>query len=177
MPARYPVALSVLLVLACTGCAADEDVAETAATSTPEAAGTTGEPLPGHEALTPPPPDPQADDRADRLAALPDGPLAGDLDLTVSGLTGFAEQVTGTCAGSAGTTTLRTALSDGSTLTLTFDDDGGALLLAAPGIEVRQTFDAVDLTVSGRSVSLDADLLTEGTSERSGHLTLDATCA
>jgi hypothetical protein len=167
----------MLVVLACAACATEEDVAERAATSSPEAAAVTGQPLPGDEALTPPPPDPEGGDHVDQLATVSDGTLAADLELTVSGLTGFAEPVTGTCAAMATGPTLDMRLSDGSTLSLAFDGDGGSLVLAAPGIEVRQTLDAVDLSVSGTSVSLGADLLTEGTSERSGRLSLDGTCS
>ena len=66
--------------------------------------------------------------------------------MTVSGLTGFSEQVAGTCSGMATSPTIEFPLSDGSAFRMSFGADGGSLLLAAPGIEVRQTLDAVEVT-------------------------------
>jgi hypothetical protein len=168
--------LSGLILLVCAGCGTDPVERSATAPSASEEPGQTGDPMPGDEALTPPPPDPESGDHLGLLATAPDGPLEGDLDLAVSGLTAFAEPVTGTCAAMATSPVLEMTLSEGSTLTVRFDGDGGSLLLAAPGIEVRQTLDAVSLTTEGGSVSLGADLLTEGTTERSGRLALEATC-
>jgi hypothetical protein len=97
--------------------------------------------------------------------------------MTVSGLTGFSEPVTGTCSGMATTPTLDFRLSDGSTFHVSFRADGGSLLLAAPGIEVRQTLAAVDLTATSTSLRVAADLLTEGTTENSGRLLIDGACS
>jgi hypothetical protein len=141
-----------------------------------ETAGRTGRPIPGVEALTPPPPDPAAGKHLDGLAKVPDGRLAGTFDMTVSGLTGFSESVAGTCSNMATSPTLEFPLSDGSTFRMSFGADGGSLLLAAPGIEVRQTLAAVELTGEGGALRVAADLLTEGTSENSGHLVVEGTC-
>ncbi|TFV62895.1 UNVERIFIED_ORG: hypothetical protein E4P37_16130 [Bacillus sp. AZ43] len=141
-----------------------------------EPAGETGFPLPGGEALTPPPPDAAADEHREGLAALPDGMLAADLELSVSGLTAFAEPVTGSCASMASQPTVIATLSDGSTLRVGFAEEGGTLLLAAAGIESAHTLAGVDLDATSGGFRLAADLLTEGTSERSGRLVLDGTC-
>ena len=174
--------LSGLILLACAGCGAGEqETVERAATATaPSAAqeaGETGEPIPGDEALTPPPPDPAAEEHRGDLAVLPDGRFAGTLDLTVSGLTGFSERVAGTCSSMGTTPTLEFPLSDGSTFRVSFQADGGELLLAAPGIEVRQTLDAVELTAGPESLRVSAELLTDGTTENSGRLLVDGACS
>jgi hypothetical protein len=140
-------------------------------TSTPE-----GPPLPGDEALTPPPPDPGAGDLLTRLDGLPVGALVGSLDLQVSGTAAFAEAVRGSCSGSSQARSFVMDLSDGSSLEISFGPDGGRSRLTAPGIEVDQTLTAVDLQVDGGLV-VSADLLTGGTSEPSGHLALTGTCS
>jgi hypothetical protein len=103
--------------------------------------------------------------------------LAGKFDMTVSGLTGFSESVAGTCSNMASSPTLEFPLSDGSAFRMSFGADGGSLVLAAPGIEVRQTLAAVELAGDGGSLRVAADLLTEGTSENSGRLLVEGTCS
>lgn len=176
----------VLAALACVGCsapstapdtAADAETAETAETAeSTMQAGATGRPLPGTEALTPPPPDSAADDHVTGLGSLPDGRLTADLALTVSGLTAFAEQVTGSCATMSSEPTLAAVLSDGSTLRVTFGGSGGRLLLTAPGIEVRQTLASPEVTAGAESFRVASDLFTQGTSEHSGRIVLEGTC-
>jgi hypothetical protein len=174
--------LSGLILLVCAGCGTGEQVtveraATASAPSAAEEAGETGEPIPGDEALTPAPPDPAAEEHQGDLAALPDGRFAGTLDLTVSGLTGFSQRVAGSCSSMGSTPTLEFPLSDGSTVRVSFQADGGSLLLAAPGIEVRQTLDAVELTAGSDSLRVAAELLTEGTTENSGRLLVEGTCS
>ncbi|WP_299952271.1 hypothetical protein [uncultured Modestobacter sp.] len=160
---------SVSLVLAaCTGTAQRGEVEAGASGSSVAAA------LPGDEALTPPPPDPAAQDLRAQFADLVAGQLAAALDLQLSGLAAFAEQVVGDC--SPDEATLTATLSDGSEVELRFTEDQGELVVRAPGIVVEQTLTDVDLAVEGRTFRLDAGLLTAGTSEESGHLGLEGTC-
>jgi microcompartment protein CcmK/EutM len=132
--------------------------------------------LPGDEALTPPPPDPEASDQLAALAALPDGALAGHVQLAVSGLAAFDEPVDGTCTGMAVAPMLEARLSDGSLLRVSFDADRATSVLTAPGIEARHALDNVRTTVDGTAVSIEGDLLTDGTTERSGSLLVTGEC-
>jgi hypothetical protein len=151
------------------------------ATLRDEGAGTrpasTGFALPGDEALSPAPPDPAADEHLRGVGSLPDGAFAGKLELTVSGLVGFAEPVAGSCSDMATAPAFRVGLSDGSSLELGFGEGGGTLLLSASGIEVRQTLSEVAMRAEAGTVTVDAQLLTDGTSERSGRLHLSGTCS
>lgn len=133
-------------------------------------------PLPGDEALVPPPPDPRAADLLQQLEMLAVGTLAGTVDLQVSGITAFSETVSGECTQSAGGRGFTADLSDGSVLQVDFGASGGTSVLRAPGIEVDQTLTDVHLRVDD-GVALVADLLTGGTSEPSGHLEITGTCS
>ena len=132
--------------------------------------------LPGEEALQPAPPDPDGPQFADQVAGLPDGVLDGDVQLLFAGLAGFDEPVTGTCDTVSTPPTLAFALADGSSVTLRFERSGGELSVAAPGVAVEEVLRDVQMEVSGSEVTLDAELLTAGSSENSGDLTLQASC-
>jgi hypothetical protein len=178
-------AVPILCLLSCT--AAESDTAATADSSSAaeaaaEAAGVSGaaEPaapgLPGDEALSPPPPDPAAPSLLDQLGGLPVGALSGTVDLAVSGLTAFAEPAQGRCSTTADGRGFEMVLSDGSQLEVSFGPDGGRSRLTAPGVEIEQTLQDVALEV-GADFRLSAGLLTGGTTESSGSLSLTGTCA
>jgi hypothetical protein len=171
------VAVPVLLA-ATSGCSGDGDGDSTAAAS-PSAGlptGGTGIPgLPGDEALTPPPPDPAADDHRSLLGALPAGALAGTVELTVSGLVGFAEPVTGRCLTAETNPVLEVDLSDGSVLRVEAGSDGLASVLRAPGVEARHTLADVRLA-AGPPAVMSGHLLTDGTTEPAGSLHLEFRC-
>jgi hypothetical protein len=171
------VAVPVLLAATC-GCSGDGDAAATAA-APPSAglpAGGTGIPgLPGDEALSPPPPDPAADDHRALLGGLPSGALAGTVELTVSGLVGFAEPVTGRCLTGETDPVLEVDLSDGSVLRMEAGSDGVHGALRAPGVEARHTLADVRLA-AGPPAVMSGRLLTDGTTEPAGSLHLEFTC-
>lgn len=184
MTARGNGLLAALVIGACAACSSGPPV-DTAADGRAPASGT--DPagssveagpldLPGEEALTPPPPDPRAPGQMADLGDLPDGPLAGHLQLSLSGLVAFDEAVTGSCATMATGPALSVRLADGSVLRLAFDRERASSVLTAPGIEARHALDDVRTSVSGSEVEVEADLLTDGTTERSGTLVLTGRC-
>jgi hypothetical protein len=161
--------LAALLAVgfACGACAGGE-------ASGPDSSAATD--LPGDEALTAPPPDPAAGDFQQQMAGLATGPLRGKLDLQLSGLATFEESVVGSCAPDGDTPRFTATLADGSALELRFTDDGGELSVLAPGIEVQETLSDVELNVAPPAMEVHAQLLTAGTSEVSGRLTLQGRC-
>jgi hypothetical protein len=167
-----------LLLAATSGCSGNGDD-EAIAAATPSAglpAGGTGIPgLPGDEALSPPPPDPAADDHRALLSALPAGALTGTVELTVSGLVGFAEPVTGRCLSDQADPVLEVDLSDGSVLRVAAGSDGLQSALRAPGVEARHTVADVRLA-AGPPAVVAGGLLTDGTTEPAGSLHLEFTC-
>jgi hypothetical protein len=110
------------------------------------------------------------------LGGLPEGALAGDIQLTVSGLVGFAEPATGRCLTGGTAPALEVDLLDGSVLRIDATRTGITTSLRAPGVEAGHTLTDVELTPGPRIV-LAGDLLTEGTTEPSGSLRLEFTCA
>ncbi|PZA23206.1 hypothetical protein DMO24_01210 [Modestobacter versicolor] len=171
----------LLCLVSCTAGEADApttgreaSVASGAAASDAASAVETG--LPGDEALSPPPPDRAAPGLLAQLDGLPVGALSGTVDLEVSGLTAFAEPAQGRCTQTADGRGFELVLSDGSQLAVTFGPEGGASRLTAPGIEIEQTLRDVDLQVGG-GFRFTADLLTGGTTEPSGTLSLTGVCA
>jgi hypothetical protein len=184
--ARLSVCLTSLVVLA--ACSAEPSADDEAAARSSAASPGLTEPviverempdasLPGDEALTPPPPDPHASPVLEQLERLPIAPLAGTVIMNVSGLVGFDEPVTGRCTADGGTRGFAMSLSDGSELTVEFGSDGGVSRLTAPGIEVTQTLADIDVRVSDGGVQVSAGLVTAGTSEPSGRLSLEGRCA
>lgn len=147
-----------------------------ASASAGSASGSAGPGLPGDEALTPPPPDPAGPDLVARLGQLPAGTLTGTVDLAVSGLTAFAEPVQGRCTETPQGRGFELTLSDGSVFQLGFGPDGGNSRLTAPGVVVEQTLSDVDLQVDG-GFRFSAGLLTGGTTEPSGHVSLTGSCS
>jgi hypothetical protein len=180
--ARRASAAALLVLVALTGCSADDDGAAadgsasaTVSSSGPATASTTYPGIPGDEALSPPPPDPGAADFAEQLGALPAGPLASTVDLSVSGLVAFAEEASGRCLPTGSDPAVEVDLSDGSVLRLTAGADGLSSVLSAPGVEARHTLTDVQLT-PGPPVVVAGQLLTGGTSEPSGSLRMEFTC-
>jgi hypothetical protein len=132
--------------------------------------------LPGDEVLTSPPPDPAAGNLQEQLTRLATGELRGDLDLQLSGLATFDESVVGSCDLDGETPRFAATLADGSALELLFTGDGGELSVLAPGVVVEETLSDVDLDVAPPAMEVHAQLLTAGTSEVSGRLTLQGRC-
>jgi hypothetical protein len=110
------------------------------------------------------------------LAGLPAGALTGEVRLDVSGLVGFAEPATGRCLTDGTTPALEVDLSDGSVLRVEAGRTAITTTLRAPGVEAGHTIDDPELTAGPRPV-LSGRLLTEGTTEPSGSLRLEFTCA
>lgn len=156
---------------------AGSTVPSTAATSSHGPA-TASSALPGPEALVPAAPDPAAATHLGVLAGLTGTSLRGHLHLTVSGLVGFDEDVTGTCTTSPARSTFLVRLADGSTDTTTFDATGGSTLLRAPdGTTSTNTLQEVRMTVQHGVLTLAAGMVTTGTTEASGRIALTATCS
>jgi hypothetical protein len=170
------VLLLALPLLGTASCTADKPDPTASSASETTSAGPTETGLPGDEALSPPPPDPAGPDLVAQLSRLPVGGLSGTVDLAVSGLTAFAEPVQGRCTQTADGRGFEIGLSDGSVLEVGFGPDGGVSRLTAPGIAMEQTLSDVDLQVDG-GFRFSAGLLTGGTTEPSGHLTLSGVCA
>lgn len=134
--------------------------------------------LPGTEALAPAPADPAAAEHLRLLAGLTGTSLRGHLNLTVSGLVGFNENVTGTCTTSPAGSTFVARLADGSTDTTTFDGTGGSSVLRAPdGTTSANTLTKVVMAVQSGKLTLSGAMVTAGTTEPSGKLALTASCA
>jgi hypothetical protein len=158
---------------------AGSTVPSTAATSSHgPATATASSALPGPEALVPAAPDPAAATHLGVLAGLTGTSLRGHLHLTVSGLVGFDEDVTGTCTTSPARSTFLVRLADGSTDTTAFDATGGSTLLRAPdGTTSTNTLQEVRMTVQHGVLTLAAGMVTTGTTEASGRIALTATCS
>jgi hypothetical protein len=179
------VALAALALTVLTACGSDTETSPAGASrsTTPAspsaglpAAGTGLPGLPGDEAVTPPPPDPDSGNYRALLARMPAGTLTGDVELTVSGLVGFAEPAAGRCLTTGSRPALEIDLSDGSVLRIEATGAGLTSSLQAPGVEARHTLTDVELT-GGSPAVLAGDLLTDGTSEPAGALRLEFTCA
>lgn len=183
-------ALAALVLLA--GCTAEGGSAtnpSTAGTENPSTSATSslGAPpsstvvrsaLPGTEALTPAPADPAAAAHLRLLAGLTGTSLRGHLKLTVSGLVGFNENVTGTCTTSSTGSTFVVRLADGSTNTTTFDSTGGSTVLIAPdGTTSANTLPEVVLAVQSGTLTLSGAMVAAGTTVPSGKLALTASCS
>jgi hypothetical protein len=190
VPPRVATAIAAL-ALVLTGCSGGDDGPASAGSSTPadasehsSSAGTPTSPgspetsiagLPGDDALLPPDPDPGADDHLDALADVAQGPLTGHIDLQLSGLAAFSEQVTGQCERDGADPVFQLGLADGSLVRIVFDEEGATSSVSAPGVQVDQVLREVELSVTG-DVHLGALLLTAGSTEPSGSLDLVARC-
>ncbi|MGY1807340.1 hypothetical protein ACI8AF_08210 [Blastococcus sp. SYSU D00669] len=166
----------VLAALLLVGCTDGGEAAEPSSPTSPAApSASMSHGLPGDEALSPPPPDPAAEDYRQVFAALPEGRLSGRLRLSVSGLVAYDEQVTGSCRPAADPPAVEAVLADGSVFRLTAGDEGLGTVLVAPGIEVPHTVTDAAVTGSG-PVVVAGGLFTGGTSEPSGSLQMEFTC-
>ena len=173
-------ALAGLALGGLTACGDSSEEKRPAAASGTTAAPLPGSVLPGDEALTPPPVDPAVVEApAAALNALGEGTARATVDLVLTGLVGFSEPATGTCAhGSDGSTVIDLPLSDGSRIDITASGEVAPEVRLTPpsGDSFVTDIGRVTHRLEGNSLALDATLLQSGTSNTAGTLSLDLTC-
>ena len=155
-------AVVVALLLAASGCTDDPPDARPAGTS---AATSSSGPAPQELA---------GEVEAEALAPLPAGPAAGTAVLVYSGLGELREPFTGQCSHEGSTTRIE-GTADTARIVLEVTADGARVELDDDGVSSTSDLAAGRYEVSGRRLSLRADMSQEG--EPAGSAELEIDCA